>query len=166
MTKEALTISERTAILFDEYIKLVGEFFPGVISTDEFVAAFGTIFLEYQHSRRLQMSPQSIKERKITCNSAAALMGVWYGLLSTLEPSYFIEDPDPLQNVSKSCAHSLIGLPLTPGPLTIYHYTTPTNLIEKKQPTLYPTVHIQGTREFLFNRVASLGISTTRLRAT
>lgn len=103
----------KTNFLLDEYRKIVAEFFPGIATLDEFADAFSTTFQDYQHVSAKKLDPDSIRERKISCSSAGALLGVWWvNQFPQLMPIFLIEDLRGMQ-IAQTTSHVNVVLPLT-----------------------------------------------------
>lgn len=146
-------LRQRTQRLLSDYTQLVGQIFPGVVATDEFVNCFNQFFTEYQTQRKLKLAPTSIKEGKISCTSAVAIMGVWYWLQTQLQPDYYIDFIHPLSGQSRTSSHSLINIPQTGSVLTLFHYTLSNKLCSATTAELDGTYQVGGNAPFLHDRL-------------
>lgn len=152
-------ITQKARYLYDEYLKILSEFFPGITNNEEFTSAFNLIFTNYQDSNKRKMDPDSIRNRQVSCSSAAALLGLWWLNQSGREPQFHIEN-SRARMMSKSAAHVLIGLP-NPDEIELFHYTKESGikLIPGGNNTdiLAPYI-INNTLFYLSNRVKVLGL--------
>jgi hypothetical protein len=110
--KHSYTANEKAQYLFDEYARIIREVFPGVVFLDEFFESFNRFFSQYQDSNKRKMLPSSIREGKVSCSSAAALTGIWWYIVQSVEPTYFVEQVSRDSQCSKSGAHVVVGLPI------------------------------------------------------
>lgn len=152
-------ITQKARYLSDEYLKILSDFFPGTIDIEEFISAFNSIFTNYQDSNKRKMDPESIRNRQVSCSSAAALLGLWWLIKSGREPQFQIEN-SRARMMSKASAHVLIGLP-NPDEIELFHYTKETGLKlipgGQNLDILAPYI-INNTLLFLSNRVKILGL--------
>jgi hypothetical protein len=109
------SLQAKTKLLTQEYQLIVAEFFPNCGTVDDFVNLFCKIFANYQPVVPRKMDPDSIRERKISCSSAAALLGVWWmQQCPQLIPIFLIEDTRYTGNARKA-AHVNVALPFEDG---------------------------------------------------
>lgn len=182
--KPSMTISEKANYLFDEYVRIVLQVFPGVVALDEMMLAFNQVFPSYQDSKRKKMLPSSLREGKVSCSSAAAITGVWWYITRMVNPTYFVEEVGHDSGTSKSGAHVVVGLPESQdislaevnaaylarlqnqrsSSIEIVDYTWKHNLGHAVAATISPdATAISGNYSYLMNRVRNLGLKSKDL---
>lgn len=167
----------KAAYLIEEYRRIVEEFLPGCESIAAFVEMFSDTFQDYQESSNKKMDPDSIRDRKVSCSSAAALAGIWWmDRFPQLLPVFMIEDTGNSFQ-SKSSAHVNVAFPLE-APITereamvafydpqrsrpdimLLDWTTHSKMKLSNPNRSYPVYPISGVQEYVRNRLVTLGIS-------
>lgn len=165
-------VRQRADSLLAEYSQIVSEIFPGVVAVPEFLNTFNAFFTEYQHSKQRKMAPESLREGKVSCSSAAGLLGVWWYVTNGTHP-LFILDNMSLEPGYRSSAHVKVGvsateLPYHPDDIAYYHYIDTTKargLMPVRDPsTCEPNRAIIGNTGYLRNRVRTLGVKSNVLK--
>lgn len=174
----------KAAYVLSEYKKIVAEFFPGCVSLDEFTTLFSSIFTSYQNSNARKMDPESIREQKISCSSAAALLGVWWlEQYPHLTPVFLIQSTASI-NQSRSSAHVNVALPLEQSitgleavkafedprrsrtDIKLVDWTTYSRMKASNPSQIYEVYPVTGPDSYIKNRLKALGLpkkySTTK----
>jgi len=169
----------KSNFLIEEYQKIVAELFPTITSLDEFADVFSCTFQEYQHANAKRLDPDSIRELKISCSSAAALLGVWWvNQFPQLVPIFLIEDVRRTPT-SQAGAHVNVVIPLssqisTGEALSAFHHNKRSDsndvaIIDwteysKMKPSnpkkAYPVYPVEGVPAYVKDRLRHLGLSS------
>jgi hypothetical protein len=170
------SLNIKTEYLLREYQKILHEFLPQCSSIDKFAEMFSTTFITYQDSNLRKMDPASIREGKVSCSSAAALLGTWWlEQFPQLTPIFLVEQTSITER-SKPTAHVNVALPTHQG-ITSYDavraFYDPARLnrdihlvdwtqYSKMKPSnpnqSYAVYAIHGLESYVRNRVAVLGL--------
>ncbi|MBW7955681.1 hypothetical protein H3C66_03015 [Patescibacteria group bacterium] len=170
------SVELKSAFLIREYQAIVQELFSNCANIPEFVELFSTLFPNYQESNARKMDPESIRERNISCSSAAALLGVWWmDRFPQLVPVFLVQNTER-EPQSRSSAHVNVALPLT-TPITpseaitaffdpnrrnaeiqLVDWTTHSGMKASNPQKAYDVKAIQGVHPYLRNRVQVLGL--------
>ena len=162
--------------LLEEYVKIVAEMFPSCATLEMFIQHFSSTFHTYQVSSSRKMDPESIRNREISCSSAAALLGTWWmKQYPQLIPVYLIEDVARTGH-PKGSAHVHVALPVsnhitpeeaekaffdsgrTDPNIRLIDWTEYSKMKESNPNKSYPVHTIEGLLPYLRNRVAVLGL--------
>lgn len=183
--KPSYTATEKAQYLRDQYTAIVADVFPGVISLDEFITTFNAFFVRYQQFNKKKMLPESLREGDISCSSAAAITGMWWFIVNSIEPTYFVEQIVRDSGSSKSAAHVVVALPSdvsepqsqavdaaylargqgkqTPG-IAVVDYTLRYGLDHASPKLISPNkLKISGNYAYLLNRVRVMGIKSNAI---
>lgn len=188
MFKEGF-IETRAQALLDEYTQIISEFFPGVVNLEKFGVIFNRTFTQYQESRKRKMAPESLREGKVSCSSAAALLGIWWETVSGNVPWYFIRQLDLGSGQSHASAHVKVGLHLRQPTdysstlvyqnfmeraksarfnpdVDFFDYTTGSGLdFADVKPRSIPVIALLGNTAYLRHRVRHLSVKSDAVRA-
>jgi hypothetical protein len=167
----------KTEYLTVEYMRIVGEFFPGVTQLDNFVELFSHIFTHYQSSNKLKLDPDSIRNRNISCSSAAALLGIWWvQQFPQLHPVFLVQDVSREASASLSSAHVNVAIPLY-QPITdrealaafhspqkrngveIIDWTEHSQMKRSNPSRTYDVYAVDGIQRYLRDRLKHLGLT-------
>jgi len=166
----------KSHFLKEQYVQIIQEFFPGCVNLDEFMAMFSQTFHEYQESNRRKMDPDSIRERKISCSSAAALLGVWWSIQFPQSLPIFLIEAKIDRTASKTTAHVSVVLPPPQGvsiyeailaftdqramrnDLHIIDWTSHSSMKPTNPNCSYPVYPLTGLDSYLRNRLQILGL--------
>lgn len=93
MSKEwSRSLETKTNYVLKQYVEIVNDFFPGVVSIEEFIEAFNNRFTRYQKVIPRKMDPASLREGAASCSSFAALFGTWLAReFPQYSPIYLLE---------------------------------------------------------------------------
>jgi|GEM_PF-1359105 len=166
----------KTNFLMEEYRKIVAEFFPAGIDLPTFVDIFSKTFRDYQDNNQKKLDPESIREKKISCSSAAALLGLWWMTqFPQLTPIFLIEETDR-NGTQKSAAHVNVAIPTTKSITTreameafyrpntrssdvqIIDWTAHSAMKQSNPAKLYDVAPVVGLQAYLKNRLVVLGL--------
>ena len=174
----------KTAYVLSEYKKIVAEFFPECASLDEFTKLFSSVFTAYQNSNARKMDPESIREQKVSCSSAAALLGVWWlEHYPHLTPVFLIQSTANLDQ-PRSSAHVNVALPTQRSissleavkafedprrsrtDIQLVDWTTHSGMKASNPSQIYEVYPVSGLDSYIKNRLKALKLpkkySTTR----
>lgn len=170
-------IQLKTQYLTAEYVNIVHEFFPGVTNLETFVELFSRIFTNYQSSTKFKLDPESIRDRNISCSSAAALLGIWWTQqFPQLTPIFLIQDLRRDSSAAVSSAHVNVAVPLhrpindrdaliafhNPDKRTdidIIDWTEHSQMKRSNPDRLYSVYAVEGIQNYLRDRLKHLGLS-------
>lgn len=166
----------KASYLFEAYRLIVAEFLPLGVDIETFMQIFSQHFAEYQNTNPRKLDPDSIREGKVSCSSAAALAGVWWmEQFPQLAPVFLVEETSRSGH-SRTAAHVNVALPLA-GPIDkqaalsafyspsrgsdqirIIDWTEHSKMKASNPQKIYEVYPVQGVVPYLRNRVAALGL--------
>jgi hypothetical protein len=118
-------LNQQAELLFDGYVDLIATVFANSHDIEEMIETANDFFTTYQEINSKRISLDSVETGNIDCTSAAMVCGIWWWLVSGLNPYYFVENdlvyesPRGAQyDTGSALAHSLVGLPLSPKATT------------------------------------------------
>lgn len=178
-------LEPRATALIEEYLDIIGQIFPGVVTLEEFGQVFNHFFTSYQRLNKQKMAPESIMAGNITCSSAAALVGVWWEQHTGTQPTYFLRKFD---GETKTSSHVIAGIFLgSPEDTEVNHI--PAHFMQQARTgssvphtgfydylpergfgkatvnsEILPVIPIRGTKGFLTDRLKTFKINSQRLR--
>jgi len=157
---ELLSASQKAELLVIEYIDIIDTFFPGIHTYTEFIEALNSFFRDYQNKDSLKLSPDSIRGGKISCTSAAALVGVWHTGQSPTEPTYFIEQPMRGNEVTKKNAHVVVKILDQQQNSLFIDYICSRGLAVIEADEVKISIPIEGNLNYLRNRIHVFGVES------
>jgi hypothetical protein len=180
MTEQNL-IHHRADKLAEEYQAIVRSTFAGVTKVGDLIPAFNQRFFRYQRSMTRKLAPESLKKGEISCSSASAIVGMWWFLLTELEPTFFVQLYNKNKQLAGRKAHTVVGLDRTgknPAQLedlylqrsTEGYYDPDTFLLDyvpahglyhaHPDTAYFPAQVITGNQNYLRNRVRVLTVKS------
>lgn len=170
------SLTVKTEYLLREYRRIIQELIPNCTTIDQFAEAFSDIFDTYQNSNSRKMDPDSVREGKVSCSSAAALAGIWWlEQFPQLTPIFLIEETQRTGQ-SHSSAHVNVALPtISPiserealqafydpnrsrSDLHLIDWTTYSKMKRSNPQQLYEVYPISDIKQYLKNRLSVLGL--------
>lgn len=168
----------KTIYLLSEYMKIVAEFFPDCVSLDQFIREFSAIFNSYQDNNPRKMDPDSIREKKVSCSSAAALLGVWWLVQYPHLPPVFLIENTERSGQPRASAHVNVALPTKQRitdreaveafrnthrarhDIKLVDWTTYSQMKDSNPSRMYEVYPVPGLNSYIKNRLKALGLPT------
>lgn len=170
------SLQKKTDFVIAEYRQIVEAFFPAGVPLTEFIDIFSGLNFQYQDTNNRKMDPDSIREMKISCSSAAALLGIWWAeQFPQLTPIFLIENTSRTGNPTTS-AHVNVAVPQAKE-ITSYEALAAFHSSQRSQPNveiidwtlhsqmkgsnpqkIYDVYPVTGVHEYVKNRIRVLGL--------